>query len=200
MIKFRSELIATAYKKDQFPTLDLPEIAIAGRSNVGKSSLINSLLEHRIAHVASQPGKTRSVNFIKVDSDDVSFMLVDLPGYGYAARSKKEQKAWADLIGEYFISRPSLELIVSLVDFRHGLLANDLQLQEWITSQNIPFQVVFTKVDKISRGHRKQMLYKYIRTGLRSIDVPQMTSVKTKDGIEELRGFLISYIKKILNT
>ncbi len=193
--RWKVQLIQTAFNRSQFPEEGLPEIAIAGRSNVGKSSLLNKLVSQKIAHVASRPGKTRSINFYRIEGD-VSFVLVDLPGYGFASRSKTERTQWSRLIETYIQTRRTLELLVSLVDFRHGLLENDKMLQEWIHALGIPLLTVFTKVDKISRGKRKANLHKYIREGLRSLEVPFLTSVTSGDGMDSLREFLERYIKE----
>ncbi len=193
--RWKVQLIQTAFNRSQFPEEGLPEIAIAGRSNVGKSSLLNKLVSQKIAHVASRPGKTRSINFYRIEGD-VSFVLVDLPGYGFASRSKTERTQWSRLIESYIQTRGTIALLVSLVDFRHGLLENDKMLQEWIHCLGIPLLTVFTKVDKISRGKRKANLHKYIREGLRSLEVPFLTSVTTGDGMDSLREFLERYIKE----
>ncbi|NLB83964.1 MAG: ribosome biogenesis GTP-binding protein YsxC, partial [Synergistaceae bacterium] len=148
--KVRTE--ATAYLPNQFPPPSLPEIAVAGRSNVGKSSLINRLIGVRLARVAAAPGKTRSVNFFLVEGVPDPFRLVDLPGYGYASRSKGERIKWSSLIESYISRRKNLALILHLVDFRHGLLENDRALQDWVRSMKIPLLVAFTKGDKISRS------------------------------------------------
>lgn len=192
-IKWQVKLLSTAFKNSQFPKESLPEIAIAGRSNVGKSSLLNKLVNARIAHVGATPGKTRSINFYLIDTKS-PFILVDLPGYGFASRSKNERKQWSSLIENYILNRKTIGLLISLVDFRHGLLQNDRILQEWISSVEIPMLTVFTKVDKISKGKRKYYLHKYVRDGLRSIDVPFMVSAITGDGIEPLKAFLEHYI------
>ncbi|MBN1334245.1 MAG: YihA family ribosome biogenesis GTP-binding protein [Synergistales bacterium] len=192
-VAWQAQLMATAFGSAQFPLHDLPEIAVAGRSNVGKSSLINILVNRKIAHVAAKPGKTRSINFYHVNCKS-PFVLVDLPGYGYAARSKSERSQWAKLIEKYLENRNQLALVISLIDFRHGLLENDRLLQEWISSKGIPMQVVFTKVDKISRGRRKALLHKYILQGLKSLDVPFLTSATTRDGTDKLQKFMGSYL------
>lgn len=190
---WQAQLLATAFGYAQFPNHGFPEIAIAGRSNVGKSSLINILVNRKIAHVAARPGKTRSINFYHVRCQR-PFVLVDLPGYGYAARSKSERDKWARLIENYLGKRDHLSLIISLVDFRHGLLENDRLLQEWISSKNIPMQVVFTKVDKIARGKRRGLLNKYILQGIKSMDVPILTSATSREGIDRLQQFMESYL------
>lgn len=190
--KVRTE--ATAFLPNQFPPSSLPEIAVAGRSNVGKSSLINRLTGVRLARVASAPGKTRSVNFFLVEGVPVPFRLVDLPGYGYASRSKGERNKWSSLIESYISRRKNLALVLHLVDFRHGLLENDRALQEWIRSMKIPLFVAFTKGDKISRSHHRGMVQGYIRDGLFSIDVPLVTSAEKGDGFDELRKFMEGYL------
>lgn len=185
----RGLLECACFEPRQIPEESLPEIVVAGRSNVGKSSLINALLGAKLAHVGATPGKTRSINFYKVD-DEVPFRLVDLPGYGYAARSKNERNLWLKLIGSYMKNRSAIRTICHLVDFRHGLLANDRELQEWLNGTGFDLMVVFTKADKIARGKRRGMLEQYVRDGLFSVDMPIITSSEKRDGIDDLRGFI----------
>jgi GTP-binding protein len=178
---------------------DAPEVVFAGRSNVGKSTLINALIGRRLAHVSEHAGKTRSVNFymVKIGAGagavKTVFRLVDLPGYGYAERSKAERRAWADLTKAYFESRATATtapLICHLVDFRHGLLANDRLLQEHLKGFGLPIMVVFTKADKVSRGARAGMLAKYAADGFTSVDAPLAVSGVLRGGAEELREFI----------
>lgn len=192
--KWKVRLESTAFRADQFPAPDFPEIAVAGRSNVGKSSLINRLVGSSLAHVGATPGKTRSINFYTVEGGSVSFRLVDLPGYGYASRSKGERNQWSVLIDAYVSSRKNLVLVLHLADFRHGLLANDKDLQEWLSHLQLPLLVVFTKGDKISKGSQRGILEKYIRGGLQSLDVPVITSAEKGEGVDELKRFIETYL------
>jgi len=157
--------------------------------------LVNRLLGARLAHVGATPGKTRSINFFLVEREGAPcFRLVDLPGFGYAARSKGERDQWSALIDSYVSDRASLALVLHLADFRHGLLANDTALQDWLSHLELPLFVVFTKGDKISKGARRGTLQKYIRDGLKSVDVPIITSAEKGDGIQDLRLFLEKYL------
>ncbi|MBQ7155882.1 MAG: YihA family ribosome biogenesis GTP-binding protein [Synergistaceae bacterium] len=192
----KARLEATCFKPDQLIEESLPEIAIAGRSNVGKSSLINALLNAKLAKTGKTPGKTRSINFYTVDtSEGISFRLVDLPGYGYAQRSAEERNDWQRLITSYVRNRESLRLVMHLVDFRHGLMKNDRELQEWVRSAGKNIFVVFTKADKIARGKWKSTREGYIRDSMYSYDVPIITSSEKREGIEALREFAVNFLK-----
>lgn len=201
-MNWASELYCTAYKAGQFPPAEMPEIVFAGRSNVGKSTLVNSLLGRSIAKVSATPGKTRSINFYKVtDSESKKqFMLVDIPGYGYAARNATERKNWWKLINDYFDSQRNIFFVVHLIDFRHGPLANDNELTEWMDSIDMPRLVVFTKGDKIANGKRKGIYEKYVASGLESILPPYITLGKNDNAADSLRQGIFTAIETIEKT
>lgn len=146
----KSELLGTVVRPDQYPEEGSPEIALAGRSNVGKSSLINCLINRKnLARTSGQPGKTQTLNFYNINDE---FRFVDLPGYGYARVSKKERDRWAKMIETYINCRKSLCEIILLLDIRHSPSQNDILMYEWIKSLGFNGIVVATKCDKISRG------------------------------------------------
>ena len=189
---------ATAFNTGQFPPENEPrilEIAMAGRSNVGKSTLVNAILGSKLAYVGATPGKTRSINFYRVETGTVSFRLVDLPGYGYARSSKTDKKVWSQLTSSYVEKRASLVLVCHLADFRHGLLNNDRLLQEWLSQQSKPLMVLFTKADKIAKSKRRATLQQYVKDGLISTDVPIITSGEDRSGIDEARAFMVRYLQ-----
>ncbi len=200
IIFINARLEASCFKPGQLLPEDnsLPEIAVAGRSNVGKSSLINALLNTKIAKTGQTPGKTRSINFynIKIKDTEKSFRLVDLPGYGYAARSKDERNEWQKLISAYISRRENLKLVLHLVDFRHGLLKNDKDLQEWINSYEKNIFVVFTKADKIPKSKWLSTKQSYIKDGLFSCDIPIITSSDKREGVDALSEFIADYLAK----
>jgi GTP-binding protein len=143
-----AEFVTGAARPAQFPKGTFPEIAFVGRSNVGKSSLLNTLTSRKgLAKISSTPGKTRQINFFRIN-DSINF--VDLPGYGYAQVSKEERAAWARLIESYLVNREQLRLVVALSDIRHEPTELDLDLFGWLEEQELPFIVVLTKYDKIS--------------------------------------------------
>ncbi len=145
-----AEILLSAANKSHYPQDDLPEIALAGRSNVGKSSFINTMLNRKnLARTSGKPGKTQLLNFFNID-DKMRF--VDVPGYGYARVSKKEREKWGRMIEEYLTSRENLRAVVSLVDLRHDPSADDVQMYEFLKYYEIPVIIVATKADKIPRG------------------------------------------------
>ena len=197
MTVWKSELYCTAFTKQQIPEPGNSEIVFVGRSNVGKSTLINSLLEKKIAKVSSKPGKTRSINFYSVMTGDEDFTLVDIPGYGYAARGMDERRTWWRLIEDYFASDRPISFVIHLMDFRHGPLANDNELTAWLDQMDIPRLVVFTKGDKISPGKRKGLYQQYMRAGLDSILPPFITSGTNDKEMSALREGIKDILKEI---
>jgi len=137
------------YKTGDLPKGSIPEIALCGRSNVGKSSLINTLLSSKIAKTSSQPGKTRSINFYLIDN---RFFFTDLPGFGYAKVSKTERDAWQKLIDGYFTGGKNIKLVLHLVDSRHEPTNLDILLNEYITKLGLPYAIVLTKADKLKQS------------------------------------------------
>ena len=147
-----AELIALAVREEQYPPADLPEIAFAGRSNVGKSTLLNLLTNRKkLAHVSGNPGKTRTINFYEINH---SFRIVDLPGYGYARLSRSQSEKWGRMIEHYLSSRPNLVKVVQLVDSRHEPTALDVQMYEYLKYYHLDGLVAATKTDKISGNER----------------------------------------------
>ncbi|MCU9614041.1 ribosome biogenesis GTP-binding protein YihA/YsxC [Caldibacillus lycopersici] len=145
-----AEFIISAVSKAQYPEGNLPEIALAGRSNVGKSSFINKLLNRRnLARTSSKPGKTQTLNYYFINE---SFYFVDVPGYGYAKTSKTERAAWGKMIESYLMGRPQLQCVISLVDLRHPPSKDDVLMYNFLKHYEIPVIVVATKADKIPRG------------------------------------------------
>ncbi len=151
MIIRKAEILGTFVKPEQFPDEDSPEIALAGRSNVGKSSLINCLINRKnLARTSGQPGKTQTINFYNINDE---LRLVDLPGYGYARVSKKQREQWAKMIERYVLVRKNLIEIILLMDIRHSPGEHDKAMYEWIKSLGYNGIVVATKADKISKGN-----------------------------------------------
>ena len=148
------ELTISAVRPEQYPQDNLPEIALAGRSNVGKSSLINTLINRKkLARTSSQPGKTQTLNFYNVEHQ---LNFVDVPGYGYARASKQDREKWGAMIEKYFAQRQQLAGVISLVDSRHAPTQLDQQMIEFIHYYQFPLLVVGTKIDKIPRSRRNQ--------------------------------------------
>jgi len=146
-----SEHVTTAVNPEGYPKSDLPEIAVVGRSNVGKSSIINFLLNRKnLARVGEIPGKTRQINFFNAEN---KLLLVDLPGYGYAKVSKEEKKKWQENVEAYLLGRPQLSLIIMVLDIRHKPTEDDKLMYNWICTMGKPHVVLANKSDKISRSY-----------------------------------------------
>lgn len=172
----------------QPPPSTLPEVAVSGRSNVGKSSLINRLLNRKsLARTSATPGKTITVNFYRLDT----MRLVDLPGYGYAKLSRSEKQRFSGAIGEYLGDDRDLRLVLQLIDMRHPPTADDRQMLEFLAENEVPFLVVLTKSDKLNRTERDRQLQMFEREfaayeGLQWLPF----SSQNGEGVEELRQIL----------
>lgn len=172
----------------QLPPSDLPEIAFAGRSNVGKSSMINKVFNRKqLARVSATPGKTATINFFRLE--EVRF--VDLPGYGYAKVSKGEKHRWAELIEGYFADDRQLELVFQLIDMRHQPTKDDLHMLQFLIEQELPFVVVLTKKDKLSKKEQTERMAGFLK------EIPyadQITMIpfssETGEGVEEIRAII----------
>lgn len=146
----QAEFIISAVGPKQYPEDALPEIALAGRSNVGKSSFINKMLNRKsLARTSSKPGKTQTLNFFKINN---IFYFVDVPGYGFARVSKTEKEKWGNMIEEYFTSRKELKTAIQLIDVRHPPTKDDQAMYSFLKYYEIPVIIIATKVDKISKG------------------------------------------------
>jgi GTP-binding protein len=183
----------SAVGPNQYPDTGYPEIAMVGRSNVGKSSLINSLCSRRtLARTSGTPWKTQTLNFFAINDQ---MYLVDLPGYGYAETSKGKHREWGEFITDYLRDRDKLALIIHLIDLRHEPMKNDKKASEWMMRLNVPCVIVGTKADKISRSRRPAHIAA-IRKGLmlpshvRSL----IYSSETGEGREELWQFVRSIL------
>lgn len=187
--------ILSAMKVSQFPTDCLPEVAFSGRSNVGKSSLLNLLTQQNgLAKVSKTPGKTRAVNFFDVGGE---WRLVDLPGYGYAKRSKAESESWRNTIDAYLTERPNLVAVIQLIDSRHDPTALDLQMMEWLASSGKPTIIALTKVDKLGKNPRRTLPATFKKTWLEGLPWAVIaTSASERTG----RGELLAAIQAAIST
>jgi GTP-binding protein len=183
-----SSLVRTVGKREQFPKDPKPQIALSGRSNVGKSSLINTLLGRKsLARVSSAPGKTITINYYDIDK---KLYLVDLPGYGYAKRSRDSKKVWSALTEEYFLKNPSadaIRLVIQLIDIRVGPAEDDVIMINWLIENDVPFTVVATKTDKLSKAQLDAALTELNNTVFHNtgIDIIPFSSV-TKMGKDDV--------------
>lgn len=185
-MKIRScDFVLSCVRKDQYPDEGLPDVAFAGRSNVGKSSIINMLLNRRkMAKTSSRPGKTQTINYFRINKE---FFLVDLPGYGYARVSKSNKATWGKIIETYLTSREELVEVVLLVDIRHKPTEQDVQMYQWIKHYGFRGLVVATKFDKIKRSQKDKQV-KLIRNtlGMEKEDQLIITSSENRTGKEQL--------------
>jgi len=188
-----AEYIISAVGQAQYPEGQLPELAFGGRSNVGKSSLINKILNRKsLARTSQRPGKTQYLNFYFINEN---FYFVDLPGYGFAKVPKDIKAQWGKMIEGYLKSRENLKAVIQLVDIRHEPSAEDVMMYQWLKHFEIPTVVVATKADKISRGNIQKHT-KIVRNKLNmpKDEVLQIFSAETGQGKDELWDIITGYI------
>jgi GTP-binding protein len=189
----QTEFIMSVFNPKDLPKDDFPQIAFAGRSNVGKSSMINCLLQKKkLAKISSQPGKTRSINFIKINN---RFHFVDLPGYGYAKVSKNERESWKILIESYLLENDNLKGIVQIIDARIGITENDAEMLAFSSLSSLNPIIVATKTDKLNQREKARQWHK-IETQLKDFSLNQYIkfSSKTKLGKTEVWHWIDSVI------
>ena len=197
----KAAYLASAVRRDQYPVEQHPAVAFIGRSNVGKSSLINSLTRIRqLAHVSGKPGKTQTINFyellMRIDGGEERHPvhMVDLPGYGYAKAARESRKTWAKFIEEYFLHAENLHFVCLLLDIRHAPMPSDRKMFDWLVSHDIPVLVVATKADKLGRTARQKQLSLMRRT----LGVPDLSilpySVPKNEGRTELLDVMKEYL------
>ena len=188
------EMLTSAVSPSQYPASTLPEIALAGRSNVGKSSFINTMVGRQgVARTSSQPGKTQTLNFYEVDQQ---FRFVDLPGYGYARVSKQERERFNRFISDYLHQRDNLVALLLLMDFRHPPTDLDLGMKEFADDLEIPYAIIATKVDKIKRSQYS----KHTQSFVKSLDLPSeealfLFSSEDRTGVSDIWDVIDSLIE-----
>ncbi|HKM43612.1 MAG TPA: ribosome biogenesis GTP-binding protein YihA/YsxC [Limnochordia bacterium] len=183
-----SEFLTSAVDDRGYPGHDLKEVAMVGRSNVGKSSLINTLVgRKKFARTSNQPGRTQTINFYRVDT----LCLVDLPGYGFAKVPETVRRKWGPMIEDYLRERPNLLGVLHLVDVRHPPTSDDVMMNSWLREMDMPYLLIATKLDKISRGKHAQHA-KVIREGLGM--EPLLFSAETKQGRDPILSILRQWL------
>jgi GTP-binding protein len=180
----KAEIAVSAVKPEQYPNGALPEFALAGRSNVGKSSFINKMINRKnLARTSSKPGKTQTLNFYLINE---SLYFVDVPGYGFARVSKKEREAWGKMMETYFTTREQLRAVVLIVDLRHPPTKDDVMMYEFLKHYQIPTIIIATKADKVPKGKWQKHL-KVVRETLNIMEDDKLIlfSAETGQGKEE---------------
>ena len=195
MIIKSSDFIKSSSKSIECPKNDIPEFAFIGRSNVGKSSLINMLTQNKkLAKISGNPGKTLLINHFLINKN---WFLVDLPGYGYAKISKKEKKKIENIIIDYFTRRVNISLTFVLIDIRLKPQLIDIEFMNWLSNNNIKFKIIFTKEDKLKLNQKNENASKYINEVFQKLKIyPEfvVSSSKTKKGRNEISNLILSEI------
>ena len=195
MIIKKAEFVLSNTDPSKCPVTEKPEFAFVGRSNVGKSSLINMLTNFKdLAKVSGAPGKTRLINHFNINDE---WFLVDLPGYGYAKALRSSREKWSTFIRKYLSVRENLYCVFALIDSRHEPQVNDLEFMTWMGLNGVPFAMVFTKTDKLSKKQLEKNLANYKGEMLKSWEeLPPffVTSAETKLGRDEILGFIENII------
>lgn len=193
----QAEFIKSAFYPKDFPVIDLPEVCFVGKSNVGKSSAINTLINRKdLARVGKTPGKTRLLNFFSVKTKDINFVLVDLPGYGYARVSKKEREEWKKSIDNYLKYRINLKLVVFILDIRRDPDEQDEVMFNWLETYKKDFVILFTKSDKLSNNEIAKRLKDFYTHSMITPENCIIFSSFTKRGKDELYQKILEYCSK----
>jgi len=190
----KAEIVISAVAEAQYPGDNLPEVVLLGRSNVGKSTFVNTLIERRsLARTSQQPGKTQTMNFYQIND---LFRFVDMPGYGYAKASKSERDKWGKMIEKYLRQRENVVMIFQLIDSRHEPSEDDLLMYEWLTYYELNPVIIGTKADKISRINQKKSMNQIAKTlNLKNSREVILFSSETKLGKEESWKLIESVLK-----
>lgn len=192
----KAEFIAACGTAKQLPPSDLPEVVFSGRSNVGKSSLINKLVNRKaLARVSATPGKTATINFFDIDG----FKLVDLPGYGYAKVSHAEKQRWAELMEGYFADKRNFALVVQICDMRHKPTQADIDMINFLIDANMPMIVVLTKMDKLNKTQIQQQIKMYDELLNGETELFPFSAL-SGDGTEDIRCVIEKYVGEVKNS
>ncbi|MFO3688972.1 ribosome biogenesis GTP-binding protein YihA/YsxC [Staphylococcus felis] len=179
------DILISAVKPEQYPELDLPEVALSGRSNVGKSTFINTMIGRKnMARTSQQPGKTQTLNFYNIDNQ---LIFVDVPGYGYAKVSKKQREAFGKMIETYITTRQALKLVIQLVDLRHPPTEDDILMYDFLKHYDIPTLIIATKEDKVPKGK----IQKHIKIIKETLELEPGDSIISYSSLNKAKAPLI---------
>jgi GTP-binding protein len=185
------ELVISAASQQDFPGPTLPEIAVVGRSNVGKSSLINALVSQDVAHTSRTPGRTRLLNWFRVEAKGGAFFMVDLPGYGYAEVPRNMRASWRPLIESYLSNRATLRAVLLLIDIRRGVEEEELDFVPWLIDAGIDVIPVLTKADKLAKNRRAPVQAE-VRRALALRRNPLAVSAESGDQVDDLWRLMVA--------